>query len=313
MDSLMKNYSRDYRRYATQPRGLTDEHTVRRVGLTLFNGFSLPEAALILEAFHCANARVKADGADGIRFDVSLLSVAGGKIASSSSVFVWTDSVDSPVHAGDFHALFVAGGVGVQDALRDNRLIAWLQRIQPHSQRIFPIDGGRLLLQAAGFHPGDSDPLQAALSLIGNDLGVEAARQIAQRLEQRLEDQSLAIVRKDTSIIVSDQIRASARWLEMNAYRPIAMEEVAQVASMSERNFLRRFKLEMGKAPSDYLLLVRLSRCCHLLAETDLPVDKVARRCGISSGGRLSKVLRKHLGVTPIEYRASRRKSTDSK
>ncbi|CAN7560066.1 GlxA family transcriptional regulator [Paraburkholderia terricola] len=308
----MKNYSRDYRRYATQPRGLTDEHTVRRVGLTLFNGFSLPETALVLEAFHCANAIIKADGIDGLRFDVYLLSVAGGKIASSSAVSVWTDSVDSHVQAGDFYALFVADGAGVQNAQQDDRLITWLQRVHSRSERIFSISGG-LQLQAAGFHPGDSDPLQAALSLIGNDLGVEAARQIAQRLEQRLEDQSLAVVRKDTSIIVSDQIRASARWLEMNAYRPIAMEEVAQVASMSERNFLRRFKLEMGKTPSDYLLLVRLSRCCHLLAETDLPVDKVARRCGISSGGRLSKVLRKHLGVTPIEYRASRRKSTDSK
>jgi len=76
---------------------------------------------------------------------------------------------------------------------------------------------------------------------------------------------------------------------------------------MSERNFLRRFKMEMGVTPSDYLLFVRLDMSCRLLGETNLPVDKIARRCGIGSGGRLSKLFRKHLGTTPTEYRASKR------
>ncbi|RDK00920.1 GlxA family transcriptional regulator [Paraburkholderia lacunae] len=309
----MKNYSKDYRRHATQPHGLPDDRPVRRVGLTLFSGFSLPEASLILEAFHFANALSEAGGVIGLRFDVYLLSVMGGKIASSSSVSVWTDSIDSRSREDSFHALFIAGGAGVQNALRDERLITWLQQIHSRSERIFPISEGRLLLQAAGFRPADGDPLQAALSLIGENLGVEVVRQIAQRLELQFESQSTEMVRKNTPIIVSEQIQASARWLEMNADRAIAMDEVAQVASMSERNFLRRFKLEMGKTPSDYLLFVRLDMCCRLLAETDLPVDKIARRCGLSSGGRLSKILRRHLGITPTEYRASRRQLTDSK
>jgi transcriptional regulator GlxA family with amidase domain len=59
-------------------------------------------------------------------------------------------------------------------------------------------------------------------------------------------------------------------------------------------------------------LFVRLDMCCRLLAETNLPVDKVARRCGIGNGGRLSKIFRRYLGTTPTEYRAIKRRSIES-
>jgi Transcriptional regulator containing an amidase domain and an AraC-type DNA-binding HTH domain len=72
---------------------------------------------------------------------------------------------------------------------------------------------------------------------------------------------------------------------------------------MSERNFLRRFKSEIGMTPSDYLLRARLNMSCRMLVESRLPVDKIARRCGIGSGGQLSKLFRKYLETTPTDYR----------
>ncbi|MBK5066308.1 helix-turn-helix domain-containing protein [Burkholderia sp. R-70199] len=59
---------------------------------------------------------------------------------------------------------------------------------------------------------------------------------------------------------------------------------------MSERNFLRRFRTEMGLSPSDYLLKIRLDMSCRLLVESNLPVDKIARRCGLGNGRQLSKL-----------------------
>lgn len=85
-------------------------------------------------------------------------------------------------------------------------------------------------------------------------------------------------------------IRASARWLRKNGDRPISVVEAAQIAAMSECSFLRRFKLEMGITPSEYLLRARLDMTCHLLVETDFPVDKIAPRCGIGNGDRLAKI-----------------------
>ncbi len=102
---------------------------------------------------------------------------------------------------------------------------------------------------------------------------------------------------------VSDKILASARWLDANVDRPISIGLAADVAAMSERNFLRRFKAEIGMTPSDYLQNARLRLSCRMLVESQLPVDKIARRCGIGSGGQLAKLFKRHLSITPTDYR----------
>ena len=47
----------------------------------------------------------------------------------------------------------------------------------------------------------------------------------------------------------------------------------------------------------------RLDAACSFLAETELPVDKVARRCGMGNGDRLAKIFRKRMSISPTEYR----------
>jgi transcriptional regulator GlxA family with amidase domain len=309
-----------------------DIATVRRVGIVLFSGFALPQAAAIAEVFQSANALTESDRRHGIRYRVSLLSAAGGRIDSSSSVFVWTEDIEAHRQPEGFHALFIAGGAGVNNALHDDGLIAWLRRTHPRSELVFPIGEGRLLLDVAGFRQASSarrhgertgdivrtaadsnpssastSPLRHALAVVEEDLGAEVARQIADWVAPSGDNRFTAIVRKNTSAAVSEEIKRSARWLESNGHRPVSINEAAQVAVMSERNFLRRFKIEMGVTPSDYLLHVRLDMSCRLLLESDLPVDKVARRCGIGCGGRLAKLFRKHLATTPGEYRAGKR------
>jgi transcriptional regulator GlxA family with amidase domain len=58
---------------------------------------------------------------------------------------------------------------------------------------------------------------------------------------------------------------------------------------------------------------VRLEKASAMLAETDLPVDKIARRSGLGSGGRLTKLFRQHLSMSPTEYRLSERRQTKGK
>lgn len=306
--------------------------TVKCIAIVLFDGFALLEAAAIVEVFQSINALTEGERCDGIRYDVRLLSVTGGRIVSSSSVFVWTEAIEAWYDSERFHALFIAGGAGVNDALRDERLIAWLRRTHPRSHLVFPFGEGRLLLDVAGFgqatgirrhaeHAGEimrigagngpssvaASPSQAAISVVEADFGSAIARQIADWVTPSTDTRFTAIVRKNVSAGVSENIKASAKWLEANGHRPISIDDAAQIAGMSERNFLRRFKIEMGVTPSDYLLYVRLDMSCRLLVETVLPVDKVARHCGIGCGGRLAKLFRKHLATTPTEYRASKR------
>jgi transcriptional regulator GlxA family with amidase domain len=319
------------------PNAPSYEHTAKLIGVALFNGFALQSAAAIAEVFHTANAIAGSAQSGKTHYEIRLLSTAGGRIASSSSVFVWSDSIETHNHSKAFHALFIADGMGLSNALRDERLLAWLRRTCPRTEFIFPIGKGHLLLDGSGFEPsarnrGSSDrlgkglenaansfaasepedPMRIALSVVQKDLGAETARQISDRLTRSAETQFTSIVRKNESVFVSKKIQESARWLEANGDRPIAIDDAAQIAAMSERNFLRRFKTEMGVTPSDYLLYVRLNMSCRLLAETNLPIDKIARRCGIASGGRLSKLFRKHLETTPTQYRMNMRAERSS-
>ncbi|ABE33195.1 helix-turn-helix domain protein [Paraburkholderia xenovorans LB400] len=314
-----------------------DGRAAKHIGIAVFNGFSLLDTVSIVEAFETANRFAEASRHDAPRYVVRLLSSAGGRIASSSSVFVWTDSVEARGHAHDFHALFIAGGTGVHDAARDGRLLAWLRRTHLRSENVLSIAEGQFLLEAAGFASSAgigsarglvprhyfrretdpatqrevSSPLESALNLIEADLGTEITCKAAASLAPRASTQFTSVLNRNASGSVSDKIRASAQWLEANGHQPISIDRAAGIAAMSERNFLRRFKAEIGVTPSGYLLYVRLDMSCRLLVETALPVDKIARRCGFGDGGQLARLFRKHMGTTPSEYRNSHRQPHD--
>jgi transcriptional regulator GlxA family with amidase domain len=98
----------------------------------------------------------------------------------------------------------------------------------------------------------------------------------------------------------------------VNSENRISIADAAQAAAMSERNFLRRFKNEIGVTPTEFVLRIRLEKACRMLIETDLPADKVARRTGLGSGDRMAKLFRQHLQTSPTEYRAAARKGGDA-
>ncbi|RQR40043.1 MULTISPECIES: helix-turn-helix domain-containing protein [unclassified Burkholderia] len=292
-----------------------------RVDIVLSNGFALHDVAAIIEIFHKASALTTARPSGEARYDVSLVSAAGGRIAASSSVFVWTESIDSRRRVEGKQIMFVAGGAAADPACRDKRLIDWLRRQHPLCETVHPIADGKLLLDAAGLPSGfraandtpdmqaarspggEPDAIRIALRVVEDDLGGELARQVSGSLAMPAPAPSDAFVAASNAPRVSEQITASARWLEANVDRPVSIDAAAQVAAMSARNFLRRFKSEIGMTPSDYLQRARLNMSCRMLVESSLPVDKVARRCGINSGAQLARLFRKYLSTTPTEYR----------
>ena len=52
----------------------------------------------------------------------------------------------------------------------------------------------------------------------------------------------------------------------------------------------------------------RLAATCSLLTESELPVDKIARRTGMGNGDRLAKVFRKRMRISPTEFRIQSRR-----
>ncbi|SMG28177.1 GlxA family transcriptional regulator [Paraburkholderia susongensis] len=305
----------------------------RRIGILLFDGFWLLGPGTVVEMFQSANELSDTRGGEDPPYEVQFLSMDGGNVASSSLARIWTDRIDTRFSSG-FDVLFIAGGSGAHAAARDERLLNWLRVVQSRTRAIETIGEGRLVLEAAGptehdglmnRYPGAvasegafsaandrNDCARCALMFIKRDLGAELARSVADRVMPDMAATWVPLPAEGGTLSVAEKIRAAARWMEANCDRPVSVADAAQVAAMSERNFLRRFKHEMQVTPSDYLLQVRLRIACNFLTETELPVDKIARRSGTGNGDRLAKIFRKRMALSPTEYRARSRAAIEA-
>ncbi|KDB09690.1 Helix-turn-helix, AraC domain-containing protein [Burkholderia sp. lig30] len=323
---------------AASDEGNAVRRRIRDIGVVLFDGFSLLTTGVIPEVFQVAN-EIHASRSNGQPlYEVRFYSAEGGSMVWSSSISVRTYPCDAERAMG-FDALFIAGGEGAMRAARDRRVIDWLRRVLPLTAVVKAIGEGRVLLEAAGWrwgkllpgrqdpgtlhrwavghtanHHGDRyEPEGTALQLVQRDLGIYAARKIAGRLS--LDDAAVLApaATEERGMTSAEKVNASAQWLEQNCEKAISVSDAARVAAMSERNFLRFFKQEIGVTPSEFLLQVRLERTLQLLTETDLAIDTIAKRCGWLNGDRLAKIFRKRMAGTPSEYRArARRERPDS-
>ena len=298
--------------------------TTRRIAIVLFDGCDLFGAATLAEALALAGELGATDPAR-CSWQTSMVSANGGKVKGSSALQVWTEKADAQQYAG-FDAVFVAAGEQETVGRELAPMNPWLDRVRANatpltslgSQRCVshgevgrappsPTHGDRHVTTGicasaspvAPFHDG----LVAALMLISREAGECIARHVAEHFPIASRT-ALASVLDDVSASTpADKVREAARWLQDNCHRPVSVADVANVAAMSERSLLRHFRQEIGVSPSDYLLQARLARACRLLVDTDLPVDKIARRAGMSNGDHLARVFRRHLRLSPLEYR----------
>ncbi len=63
------------------------------------------------------------------------------------------------------------------------------------------------------------------------------------------------------------------------------------------------FHREMGQTLSSYIRDKRIQLACQLLRTTDLQVQTIALYCGVVDIQYFSKIFKKTVGVTPVEYR----------
>ncbi|GAB7522856.1 helix-turn-helix domain-containing protein [Paraburkholderia sp. 2C] len=298
----------------------------RQIGIVLFEGFSLLRAGIVAEVFNKANQLAVAGSAVNWIYTVKMLSLAGGNVPCSSSVHLWTERFDVRQYQ-NFDALFIGGGKGAQDASLEEALLGRMRfGYASGSLRNTPIARStsapaglmgvvdRAGLPGQGHAESDSEEdcfsaMASALMLVKYDLGHDIAREVGEQVLPGAGAKLAMLLAEAGVTSVADKVRASARWLKDNCERSISVADAAQVAAMSERNYLRRFKDEIGITPSEYLLRARLDMVCRLLIETDLPVDKIARRIGMANGDRLAKIFRKRLFVSPTEYRLQNRQA----
>lgn len=282
----------------------------------------------------------------GEPYEIVVISNTGGSIASSATMRVWSDNLDAYAAMG-VHALFVPGGGGAARLASDEAFLRRLRALMQHTLTVKAIGEGAAIVAAASASNGQNGtgglaahaalasraaaphaayatargehtvalddplgPVAAALSIVKRDRGAQAAKQIADRSAPGAWRRLGTVLGELDDGGAREKIDNAARWMRENYGQPISVAKAAEVAAMSERSFLRRFKSQMGITPSEFLLRARLDASCSLLVATDLPVDKIARRCGVGSGDGLAKMFRKRLSISPTEYRISERQRT---
>ncbi len=92
--------------------------------------------------------------------------------------------------------------------------------------------------------------------------------------------------------------------LEANYTEPVRLEELAEIAHLSVRTFLREFRSAMETSPIDYLVRLRSARAAELLRKApELNVTEIAFRTGFGDSNYFSRTFRRVMGVSPREYR----------
>ena len=94
-------------------------------------------------------------------------------------------------------------------------------------------------------------------------------------------------------------------YMQANLSRAVTLDNIAQSANLSASFFSRKFRQDTGYAPIEYFNHLRVQRACQLLHFSDLRINEVASQLGIDDPFYFSRLFKKHMGVSPAEYKKS--------
>jgi transcriptional regulator GlxA family with amidase domain len=173
------------------------------------------------------------------------------------------------------------------------------------------LDRQALFVTSGRYHSsaGISAGIDFALSLIEADLGRQTALYVARELVVFLrrpggQSQFSAQLAAEAAAPDPDRFAGLARWIAGNLDADLSVALLADRAAMSPRNFARRFTEAMGVAPGYYVEQLRIDAARRLLTGTALSIVRVAERCGFASAEAMRLAFRRHLDISPADFRA---------
>lgn len=305
------------------------------VGFFITPGFILLDLGGAMEPFHLAN------GLDGERYRIRVLSASGGLVRSSEGLMVGSEAAG----IGGLDTLFVIGGEGAvlrpvpaeqtavvraacDGAIRrvasvcvgafilaaagvlDGRRATTHWMCAPELQRRHPpvrVDGDRIFTRddhiwtSAGITAG----IDLALSLIEDDLGKTVARTLARQLvvyHRRAGGQ----MQFSTLLRLdpdSDRMRRVMSFMRDNLEHPLPLERLADVANLSVRQFGRALFMATGTMPAKLVERLRVEAAKPRIEEGRESLDVIARSVGFIDTDRLRHAFLRVVGQTPRALR----------
>lgn len=306
------------------------------VGLLLLPGFANLSFAP-LAVFEAANMI-----AGGPHYKLHVISVSGGLVVNSFGMATQTERADdvlldtmligappdTQAPSADIVELlqrgytktrriasicvgaFTLGEAGLLDGRRSTT--HWffgkeLQRRFPRTRveidRIFVGDGP--IWTSAGMTAG----IDLALALVERDVGPAKARAVARAMvvhHRRAGGQSQhsTLLEIDSK---SDRIQDALHYARGNLSKPLSVEELAEAACLSPRQFSRVFRRETGMTPAKAVESLRLEAARLMLEQGRLPVETIARADGFGDRERLRRSFLRTYGQTPQSVRNASR------
>jgi AraC family transcriptional regulator, arabinose operon regulatory protein len=83
----------------------------------------------------------------------------------------------------------------------------------------------------------------------------------------------------------------------------LTVEQMANAAQLSVSFFCRKFKQETGYTPVEYFNNLKIQKACQLLHFSNMRINEVAFAIGITDPFYFSRLFKKQLGISPLDYR----------
>lgn len=101
-------------------------------------------------------------------------------------------------------------------------------------------------------------------------------------------------------------------FLAQNLAYDVDLSTIAAHASLSPYYFTRQFTAMVGMPPYRYLISLRIARAAQLLRGSDLTVTQILHRVGFHSPSHFTTTFRRHMGMSPTDYRRRYDYETDA-
>jgi AraC-like DNA-binding protein len=95
-------------------------------------------------------------------------------------------------------------------------------------------------------------------------------------------------------------------FIRMHLSEELSLEVLARQVGFSRFHFTRLFRQALGVSPHQVVLRQRIEHAQRLLAETALPLARIAGACGFANQSHFTHAFKRALGMPPRAYRRER-------
>jgi transcriptional regulator GlxA family with amidase domain len=148
--------------------------------------------------------------------------------------------------------------------------------------------------------------IDLALALVQEDLGRSIALAVARYLVVFLKRPGGQAQFSATLSLqmAEDRFGMLHEWIAEHLTEDLSLPALARQAAMSERSFSRHYAEATGLTPARAVEHLRVEAARRLLSDSQLPVKRVAQRCGFGSEETMRRSFLRLLSVAPQDYRA---------